>query len=85
MTHKPLCFPYATKAYPSQQVCGCDGTMRDSRRQATVACNRAHMDLADPSWAKADKKMLSAAWHFIQHKDVKPHLVPTSEFVNFMA
>jgi len=59
--------------------------MRDARRKTTVACNRAHVDLADPSWAKVDKHTLSAAWNFIQHKDVKPHLVPTPEFANFMA
>jgi len=83
---KPVCFAFITA--PAADLQGCDGTMyvgKGAAARKCKACDRVHIDLGDPAWAKLGKEGYSQLWKFLQHDVVKDLLAAADDFHAIMA
>jgi hypothetical protein len=93
---KPVISPPHTGAGVSNQVCfafscdsttpdkGCDRRQFNNRKKVYEPCKRHHIDLADSTWASYDKSVFQPVWEYLQHPEVKRHIVPTDAFQTMM-
>jgi len=82
VSKKPLCF-FLTDP-PSGRPDGCNGYVKN-RKGHWVTCDRVHVDLAEDSWARADKATYASLWEFLQHPAVQEMLIASAEFTPLMA